>query len=195
VSRLYGRRLMLRPLVASDFTAWAEVRKRNHEWLHVWEPYVQPAPPDPARDRTLFGNRCITRERERLQGVAYGFGIFVDNQFCGEINLNNVVRGAFQSAYIGYWIDEARAGRSYMPEAVVMATKFGFEDLHLHRLEIDIVPRNNNSRRVVEKVRYREEGVAERVLEINGTWEDHVRYGITSEEWAVRAAELSAAWL
>jgi [ribosomal protein S5]-alanine N-acetyltransferase len=105
------------------------------------------------------------------------------------------VRGAFQSAYVGYWIDEARAGRSYMSEAVTVVTKFAFEDLHLHRLEIDIIPRNTNSRRVMEKLRYREEGVAERFLEINGVWEDHVRYGITIEEWQLRKPDLTAAWL
>lgn len=193
--RLYGRRLMLRPLVASDFADWSDVRRRNGEWLRIWEPQTQPSPIDPARDRSLFNNRCTTRERERQQGVAYGLGIFVDGAFCGEINLNNVVRGAFQSAYVGYWIDEARAGRSYMSEAVAVVTKFAFEDLHLHRLEIDIIPRNTNSRRVMEKLRYREEGVAERFLEINGVWEDHVRYGITVEEWELRKTDLTTAWL
>jgi [ribosomal protein S5]-alanine N-acetyltransferase len=186
---------MLRPLVASDFADWSDVRRRNGEWLRIWEPHTQPSPIDPARDRSLFNNRCTTRERERQQGVAYGLGIFIDGAFCGEINLNNVVRGAFQSAYVGYWIDEARAGRSYMSEAVTVVTKFAFEDLHLHRLEIDIIPRNTNSRRVMEKLRYREEGVAERFLEINGVWEDHVRYGITIEEWNLRKTDLATAWL
>ena len=70
-----------------------------------------------------------------------------------------------------------------MAEGVVVLARFAFEQLHLHRLEICIVPRNRNSRRVMEVLRFREEGVALRFLEINGTWEDHVRYGITAEEW------------
>ena len=53
------------------------------------------------------------------------------------------------------------------------------------------MPRNTNSRRVMEKLAIREEGIAERFLEINGTWEDHVRYGITAEEWAARRDELA----
>ena len=57
------------------------------------------------------------------------------------------------------------------------------------------MPRNVNSRRVVEVLGLRDEGTAQRFLEINGTWEDHVRYGITAEEWAARRDELSAAWL
>ncbi len=124
-------------------------------------------------------------------GVAYGFGLFVDNAFAGEVNLNNVVRGALQSGTIGYWIDRARAGQRYVAEAVVVLARFAFEELQLHRLEICIVPRNANSRRVMEELAIREEGVAQRYLEINGMWEDHVRYGITVEEWAVRRDELA----
>ena len=131
----------------------------------------------------MFAARCAARERERIGGSQYAFGIFIDGSFAGEINLNNVVRGAFQSATIGYWIDSARAGHAYMPEAVVVLAKFAFEELHLHRLEVCIIPRNANSRRVMEKLGVREEGLAERFLEINGTWEDHVRYGLTVEEW------------
>ena len=193
--RLYGRRLMLRPLVAGDFEAWSEVRVRNDEWLTKWEPLRHPKAPDPAINRDAFASRCAARDRERQSGVGYAFGIFVDNAFAGEINLNNVLRGAMQSVTIGYWIDQARAGKSYMSEAVLVATRFALEDLQLHRVEICIIPRNHNSRRVMEKLGYREEGIAERFLEINGTWEDHVRYGFTIEEWRVRREELVAQWL
>ena len=77
----------------------------------------------------------------------------------------------------------------------MVVCKFAFEQLGLHRLQISIIPRNKASRRVMEKLQYREEGVAQRYLEINGAWEDHVRYAITSEEWEERRDELSAAWL
>jgi ribosomal-protein-alanine N-acetyltransferase len=193
--RLYGRRVMLRPLQPTDFSAWSEVRTRNENWLLPWEPQRLPGNPDPARDRTAISLRCTARDRERQQGAGYGFGIFVDNAFAGEINLNNVQRGPFQNAYVGYWIDQARAGNSFMSEAVVVLARFSFEDLRLHRLQIAIVPRNLRSRRVMEKLRVREEGVAVRYLEINGAWEDHVRYALTGEEWSERRAELQAAWL
>ncbi len=62
-------------------------------------------------------------------------------------------------------------------------------------MQIAIIPRNSASRRVVEKLNVRNEGVAERYLEINGAWEDHVRYAITAEEWEKRADELLAAWV
>lgn len=160
-----------------------------------WEPARQLSMPDPTRDRSAFEARCTARERERSSDHAYPFGVFIDQQFAGEINLNNVTRGALQSATVGYWIDQARAGRGYIAEAVVVLTRFAFEQLQLHRLEVCIVPRNTNSRRVMEKLRLRNEGLAERYLEINGTWEDHVRYAITAEEWAVRCDELTTAWI
>ncbi|TVR22997.1 MAG: N-acetyltransferase, partial [Ilumatobacter sp.] len=73
--------------------------------------------------------------------------------------------------------------------------RFAFEQLHLHRLEICIVPRNTNSRRVMEKLDYRCEGLAERFLEIAGVWEDHLRYAITVEEFAARRDQLVGAWM
>lgn len=193
--RLHGNRVLLRPLVPQDFAGWSDVRRRNGEWLTDWEPARSPHLPDPESDRDLFAARCAARDRERLAGTQYAFGIFVDGTFAGEINLNNVMRGAMQTASVGYWIDRERAGRSYMPESFVVVAAFAFEDLGLHRLEVAIIPRNSRSRRVVEKVGLREEGLAEGFLEINGTWEDHLRFGMTSEEWEARRTELSSAWL
>ena len=82
-----------------------------------------------------------------------------------------------------------------MPESVAVVMRFAFDDLRLHRLQIAIIPRNRNSRRVMEKLELREEGVALRYLEINGMWEDHVRYAITAEEWVERRQEIQQAWL
>ncbi len=192
---LFGRRLMLRSLVLSDFGMWRDVRTHNQDWLSVWEPSRQAGVPDPATDRDAFAVRCSARQRERALGSGYGYGIFVDGGFRGEINLNTVQRGPFQSAYVGYWIDERVAGHGYMPESVVVLARFAFEELHLHRIQIAIIPRNLASRRVVEKLGIRDEGTATRYLEINGVWEDHVRYGLTAEEWAARRDELARDWL
>ena len=193
--RLYGKRIVVRPLVATDFEAWSEVRHRNGEWLGKWEPIKAAHLPDPSTNRDAFNNRCVARDRERQSGGSYAFGIFIEGSFAGEVNINNVVRSAMQCGTIGYWIDKSRAGRSLMAEALVVLAQYAFENLHLHRLEICIIPRNSNSRRVMEKLDIRTEGVAERFLEINGTWEDHVRYGFTIEEWQQRRDQLSAEWL
>ncbi len=99
-------------------------------------------------------------------------------------------RGPFQMGYIGYWVDEEVSGNGYVPEGVVLLIRFAFESLRLHRLEAAIVPRNAPSRRVAEKLGLRDEGTAERFLQIQGRYEDHIRYAITLEEWQERGAAL-----
>lgn len=193
--RLYGRRVMLRPLAANDFREWSEVRRRNHDWLTVWEPSRPIHQVDPVNDRSAFTSRCLQRDRDRSNGTAYQFGLFIDQHVAGEVNLNNVIRGAMQSGTIGYWIDQEQAGHGYIAEAVVVVIQFAFEQLGLHRVEICIVPRNERSHRVMHKLGVREEGLAQRYLEINGVWEDHVRYGMTVEEWHARRRELVADWV
>ncbi len=192
---LIARRIVLRQLQPSDFEQWRAVRRANVDWLTKWEPSRPPNAPDVVEDRSAFALRCHAREREWQLGTGFGFGIFVGGRFAGEINLNSVQRGPFQNAYVGYWVDESQAGNGYVPEAVVAIARFAFEDQSLHRIQISIVPRNAASRRVVEKLNIRAEGVAERYLEINGVWEDHIRYAMTVDEWQERRDELADAWL
>ena len=201
-----GRRVLLRPLDVEDFDDWRDVRRRNADWLTGWEPRRGFGQPDPVEDRQAFTMRCAARRRERQLGTGWGFGVFVPggrvvrggrpgSVFAGELNLSNVVLGAFRSAHVGYWMDEVWAGNGYIPEALVAVCRFAFEELDLHRLQVSIVPRNTQSRRVVEKLEFRCEGLAERYLEIAGVWEDHLRYAVTAEEWSLRRAELVTGWL
>lgn len=217
--QLTSKRLLLRPLDISDFMQWSEVRTTNRDWLVVWEPTRDPRNQDPSTHLGSFKNRCVIWERESELGKGYQFGIFlpVDSEgsesgsrsgngsesgnrakkekFIGEINMTAIYRGVSQSCSLGYWIDESHAGNSYMPESVVALCKFAFDVLNLHRVQISIVPRNKSSLRVVEKLGFRKEGLSERYLEINGTWEDHYIFAITSEEWLERKDELCAKWL
>ncbi len=151
--------------------------------------------PVPSEDRASFAARCGIRERERHLGSGYGFGIFVGDRFAGEVTLSSIQRGPFQSASIGYWIDEALAGNGFTPEAVVVTLRFAFERSRCtgwrSRSSPATPPAVGWSRSSVSA----QEGIAERFLEIDGVWEDHVRYAITSEEWAVREPELAADWL
>jgi ribosomal-protein-alanine N-acetyltransferase len=194
---LTGPRVELRPLKASDWEAWRDVRVRSREWLEPWEPLGEPGTPDPVVDADAFKSRCGAWERQRHFDAAYGFGIFVrkGGAFIGEVSLGSVQRGPFQSAFVGYWVDEALAGRGYVPEGVVLLLRYAFETLHLHRLEAAIVPRNQPSRRVVEKLGLREEGTSLRFLQIQGVYEDHIRYAITADEWTQRRDELISKFL
>lgn len=213
---LGGRRVLLKPLEPEDFGEWRDVRRRNTDWLTKWEPQRGVSQPDPVEDHNAFAARCADRRRQRQLGTGWSFGIFVANQssqsarsmtggsssdelpsavFAGELNFNNLVLGAFRSGHVGYWVDEVQAGHGYVPEALVVLCRFAFDELDLHRLQISIVPRNSQSRRVMEKLEFRCEGLAERYLEIAGVWEDHLRYAVTAEEWCVRRADLVREWL
>lgn len=193
---LIGARVLLRPLRADDWEAWRDVRIRCRAWLERWEPKPELGSADPVADREAFRARCGAWERQRHFDAAYGYGLFLlDGRFAGEVSLGSVQRGPFQMGYIGYWIDEALAGRGYVPEGVVVLIRHAFESLNLHRLEAAIVPRNEASRRVAEKLGMRAEGVALRFLQIQGVYEDHVRYAITVEEWQEHGHELVARFL
>ena len=126
---LHGRRVLLRPLASHDFEQWREVRRRCNDWLVRWEPRRDPSQPDTVESRQAFGARCSVRTREIQLGTGYGFGIFVDGAFAGEVNVNSIHRGAHQSAYVGYWVDERLAGRGYMPESVVVVLRLVKSDI------------------------------------------------------------------
>jgi ribosomal-protein-alanine N-acetyltransferase len=193
---LTGPRVTLRPLDAVDHEAWRTIRRRSRAWVEPWEPLPEAGTPDPVDDAEAFRSRCGAWERQRQFDTAYGFGLFLrDGTLIGEVSLGSVLRGPFQSCFIGYWIDVHHAGHGYVPEGVVLVIRYGFESLRLHRLEAAIVPRNTRSRRVVEKIGLRDEGTAHRFLQIRGVWEDHVRYAITLEEWLERKAELERRFL
>lgn len=193
---LAGRRVLLRPLRAGDWDEWREIRIRCRAWLEPWEPASEPGAPDPVEDRDAFRSRCGAWDRQRHFDSAYGFGLFLrDGRMIGEVSLGSVQRGPFQSAYIGYWVDNAYAGAGYVPEGVVLVLRYGFEVLGLHRMEAAIVPRNAASRRVAIKLGMREEGTSLRFLQIQGIYEDHVRYAMTLDEWATQGPALVDAWL
>ena len=188
--------MLLRPLRADDWDGWRDVRHRSRDWLEVWEPRPEPGAADPVTDREAFRARCGAWDRQRHFDAAYGFGLFLrDGRFAGEASLGSVQRGPFQSAFVGYWIDEALAGRGYVPEGVVLLLRYAFDVLQLHRLEAAIVPRNTASRRVVEKLGLREEGTSMRFLQIQGVYEDHIRYAITADEWDTRRDDLCREFL
>lgn len=193
---LTGPRVELRPLRGSDFDAWHDVRARSRDWLEPWEPLAETGSPDPVSDPEAFRARCGAWERQRHFDTAYGFGLFLhDGSLIGEVSLGSVQRGPFQSAFVGYWVDAWHAGQGFIPEGVAVILRYGFEELHLHRIEAAIVPRNRASRRVAEKLGLRDEGISVRFLQIRGVWEDHVRYAITSEEWNARRGQIVGRFL
>ena len=108
----------------------------------------------------------------------------------GVVNLNEVVRGVFQSAYLGYYVVAPYEGRGFMAPGLAAVIQRGFRGLKLHRLEANIMPHNLRSKALVQRLGFRFEGVARRYLKIAGRWRDHEHWALTAEDWRDRRREL-----
>jgi ribosomal-protein-alanine N-acetyltransferase len=179
--KLQTERIQIRPLVREDAESLLELRVRNRSFFTPFEPL------QPESHFTLEGQRQLIEGviTNWEQGTGYGFGIFLrkTGELIGRVNLSNVVRGAWQNCTIGYFLDQAFNGRGYMTEAVRLAVEFAFTEADLHRVQAAVMPRNEASIRVVERVGFRYEGYARYYLQINGIWEDHKIYSLTKEFW------------
>jgi [ribosomal protein S5]-alanine N-acetyltransferase len=100
----------------------------------------------------------------------------------GVANLRNIIRGAMLGCHLGYALAPDATGRGFMTEAVERIVRIAFDELALHRVEANVIPRNVRSIAVLERAGFSPEGVSPRYLRIAGVWEDHVRYGIINED-------------
>ncbi len=108
--------------------------------------------------------------------------VCVDNHIAGVFNVNEIVRGAFQSAYLGFYAVAAYAGKGYMSAGLKLVLEQAFTSLQLHRVEANIQPQNVASINLVKTNNFRKEGYSPRYLKINNEWRDHERWAVTVED-------------
>lgn len=175
-----GSRILLRLPTRRDAAEWIALREASWDHLKPWEgtPPGRRKKPTHAEafERQLKTSNLPTNRRFVICLRATGAII-------GQISLNNIVRGAFQTCHCGYWIGAAYAGQGFMTEALTLALRHAFKELKLHRVEANMLPRNAASRAVVKKCGLHQEGLATNYLRINHHWEDHEIWAITAEEW------------
>lgn len=169
----------LRPIRQRDAAAWREVRSRNAEWLRPWEATL-PLPDEDAPPTFGVMVRRLRAEARELRALP--FVVTVDGRLAGQLTVGGITYGSLRAAHVGYWVDRAVAGRGVMPTAVALAVDHCFDVLRLHRIEVNIRPENEASRRVVEKLGFRHEGLRPRYLHIDGDWRDHLSFALTAEE-------------
>jgi ribosomal-protein-alanine N-acetyltransferase len=150
---------------------------RRSRALH--RPWIEPPATPAAFDAYL--RRCRGRAFRGLFVV-----VAATRELAGVVNVSEIVRGHFQSAYLGYYALAPFARRGLMTEGLGLVVDHAFTALGLHRLEANVQPANAASRRLVRRLGFRREGLSPRYLEVGGRWRDHERWAILDEDWRRR---------
>ncbi|MCG8443695.1 MAG: GNAT family N-acetyltransferase [Caulobacterales bacterium] len=174
--RIEGDGVTLRRPQPGDFEEWARVRGVSRPFLVPWEPSWA----FDELSRSGYRRRLRRYAKDAREGSGAPFFVYrhQDGALVGGCNLNNIRRGVLQSASVGYWVGEPFRRRGHTAAAVRAVLRFAFDTLALHRVEAACIPCNDPSRRLLESVGFRQEGVARAYLKINGAWRDHVLYAI-----------------
>ncbi len=112
------------------------------------------------------------------------------HELVGVFNINDIILGSFQNAFLGFYAVAGYSGQGYMSAGLKLVMKQAFEILKLHRLEANIQHNNVNSIALVEKNGFRYEGFSPRYLKINQTWCGHERWAITMEDYIQEDPEI-----
>ena len=153
-----------------DAAALARVLVRSRASLAPWDPVRPESSFTEAGQRNAIGGSLAAH----ASGTSYPGVILVDAEPAGRVNLNNVVRGAFDSTDLGYWVDVEQQGRGVATAAVRAVLAVAFGELGLHRVQSGTLVHNHASRRVLAKNGFVEIGFAPRYIRIAGRWQDHV---------------------
>jgi [ribosomal protein S5]-alanine N-acetyltransferase len=172
-------RVFLRAPEFRDYEEFTDLKRASEEFHRPWSPV-----PPPGVD--VYGEQAFA-EFVRRNGMVHRRERMLvcrleDKRILGVVNLNEIVRGSFQSAFLGYWIGAEFANQGYMGEALRLVIEVAFEKLGLHRLEANIRPENEASIRLVRRTGFKKEGFSPRYLQIAGDWCDHERWTILADD-------------
>lgn len=180
-----GARVYLRPPRATDASAFIAAARASHRLHGAWT--------NPPATRARFDLYLQRFAGDMGKAKDVGFLVFRrdDDALVGVFNFSEIVRGVFQSTYLGYYGFAPHAGQGYMTEGMALALDVAFRKLRLHRVEVNIQPTNARSLALAERVGFTREGYSRRYVKIAGRWRDHVRLALLAEDWpALRARHL-----
>lgn len=173
-----GSRVLLRDLAPADLDAFLTMVRESRELHRPWT-----YPPERADQFDDLVARTVRDDFACLAACRVDSGGLV-----GIFTVSQIVRGYFQSAYLGYYANARHAGQGLMSEGLALVLDHAFGPLSLHRLEANIQPGNAPSIALARRAGFRLEGYSPRYLLIGGRWRDHERYAITADEHAAARA-------
>jgi ribosomal-protein-alanine N-acetyltransferase len=182
--RRAGYRVYLRTPRHDDRTGFLAAARAS-QGLHAG--WVR-APATPALFRAYVDRFAAAVTRDARRATHAGFFVLraEDDALVGVFNFSAIVRGAFQSAYLGYYAFAPLAGEGYMAEGLALALGAAFGPLRLHRVEVNVQPDNKRSLAFVRGAGFAREGFSRRYVKIAGRWRDHVRFAMLAEDWRAR---------
>ena len=179
--RALASRVYLRPPARADAGAFLAAVKASRTLHRGW---VQP--PASLERFAVFVSRYGRLARADPRELTHAGYLALrkeDDALVGAFNLSEIVRGAFQSAYLGYYGFAPHAGNGYMSGGLALVLDEAFRTLALHRVEVNVQPTNVRSIAIVERAGFVREGYSRRYVKIAGRWRDHVRFAMLAEEW------------
>lgn len=177
MNRSLKKQVSIRPPASGDCAAFLAAVRRSRSLHHS---RINPKPGTPAAFAAYL-KRFTTDSHHGFLVIHEETGDLV-----GMINLNDVVRGVYQSAKVGYFAFTPYAGQGLMHEGLLLVLKQAFQKLGLHRVEADIQPANHPSLALVAKCGFVREGFSRRFAKVCGRWRDHERWAILAEDFRSR---------
>lgn len=177
----------LRPLRVSDGAAWRSLRIADEALIRRWDPTSTDSWRQRHTRAAWVDHRSVLRLATR-RGVALPFAITVDGNFAGQVTVGGIQRAPVHGGWIGYWVSSTVSGRGVASAAVALALRHAFGAGQLHRVEATVAPANTASQAVLRRLGFRQEGLLERYLDIDGAWRDHQLWAMTAEDparWAL----------
>ncbi|MCT4687647.1 GNAT family N-acetyltransferase [Vallitalea sp.] len=184
MKKIYStNRLVLRTIDTSFTKKVLDYYTHNKDFLKYWEPKREQNFYKPMTHR-----KTIRREQDLINSLSMlRLWIFKkeDTSFeriIGTLAFSNIVRGCFQSCFLGYKLDKDEVNKGYMSEALKKGIEVIFQDYKLHRIEANIMPRNEASINLVKKLGFTNEGLSKKYLKINDIWENHYHMVLLNED-------------
>jgi [ribosomal protein S5]-alanine N-acetyltransferase len=179
----------LRPLRRTDRERWQRLRLNDEALIRRWDPTARNGWRQQHSAAAFHEHRVALRAAAR-RGHAFPFAVTVRGSFAGQVTVAGVQGFPVQSGWVGYWVGSEFTGHGVATLAVALGVGHALGAGGLHRVDATVAPENAASRRVLEHLGFRQEGLLRRYLDVDGAWRDHQLWALTVEEIPGGAQEL-----